>query len=137
MFNLLAACSLHARKQEHPTGCATLCALRIVPLTFCVRVVAVSMTPQQMLEFELEFELEVLRKVDGCSGVNDFGTEGGPGQYGVIFHIRSAPGAPRKTKRIPCTRVLVTKLDAALAARAHVVRSPRRCCCRGGRAARA
>jgi hypothetical protein len=99
------------------TGCATLCALRIVPLTFCVRVVAVSMTPQQMLEFELE----VLRKVDGCSGVNDFGTEGGPGQYGVHLHVRPAPGAPRKFKRVACASDKPTKLDAARVARAHVV----------------
>ena len=45
---------------------------------------------------ELEYQLAVLRVVEGVTGVNPFGKEGSGKQYGVFLWVRTDPEADRQ-----------------------------------------
>ena len=49
---------------------------------------------------ELEYQLAVLRAVDGVTGVSIFGVEGRDKQHGINLYIRASPGVPRKQIRV-------------------------------------
>ena len=70
---------------------------------------------------ELDHHLAVLKKVEGVTGVNDFGREGNRDgkQFGVHLYTRKA-GEDRKMKRVACGADIPTKVDAAIAAKEYV-----------------
>ena len=48
----------------------------------------------------LDFLVAVLKEVPGVTGVKDFGTEGGSGQYGISLCVRPAEGEEKKRMRV-------------------------------------
>ena len=69
---------------------------------------------------ELEYQLAVLRAVDGVTGVSIFGVEGRDKQHGINLYLCVSPDEPRTRIREACAQHKPTKLQAALVARQRV-----------------